>query len=77
MDVICKNIRYLRHIHKLSQMEMARILGISIGSLRKMERGVLPRCFRAHTVCKICDHFQISADGILRQDLETENPPQT
>ena len=34
------NIKQLRHSHNLSQKSMAKIMGIGIGSLNKLESGI-------------------------------------
>lgn len=38
----CRNMRLVRIQHKLTQKEMAAILGIGVGSLRKIESGTFP-----------------------------------
>ena len=69
MDVICKNIYFLRMQYSLTQKDMADILGISINSLRKLENGSIPRTFRAGAICRLCNHFQLSADAVLRTEI--------
>ena len=65
-----KNLRYLRKVHGLTQVEMAQIVAVSVSSYRKMEHSD-PRV-RIHSgrVHRICDHFGVSGDAMLRQLLE-------
>ncbi len=39
---LLKNISYLRKKHRLTKKEMARRLGIGVGSLAKLEKGIVP-----------------------------------
>ena len=64
-----KNVLYLRKKYGYTQKEMANILGISVSSLRKVERGMIPRCITAETLYNLCYYFQISADLILNESL--------
>lgn len=72
MENICKNIRCLRKHYNLTQKEMADILGVSVSSIRRIEKGVLPRCVNSCSIHRLCDHFGISADYILREDMEKD-----
>ena len=67
-DVICyfkHNIRVLRRKYNLSQKEMAQIIGVSVGTLRRMERG--DNNVRTHCgmVLRVCERFGISSDELL------------
>ena len=64
----CKNILYLRRKHHLSQKEMAAILGISIGRLRRIERGEDQTRLHCGMLCRVCDYFALSADKILHEN---------
>ena len=48
---------------------MANILGISVSSLRKVEKGMIPRCITAETLYNLCYYFQISDDLIVNESL--------
>ena len=64
----CWNIRHLRRVHKLTQREMADILGISVGKLGKIERmepGVKIHC---GILCRACDYFGYTADELLYEN---------
>lgn len=61
----CALVRDLRKQHELSQKKMAELLGISVGSLRKLERGEMPRIsvkifFRIHKEFGISPAVQLS-----------------
>ena len=61
----CQNIRHLRKVHLLTQKEMARVIGISVGTLGRIEHcdpSIRIHCVMLH---RICNHFQISADALL------------
>ena len=70
MEIICKNLRYLRKRNGLTQKQMADILGVGIGSIREMEKGRIPRCFRVGALRRLCEYFQISGDDIVFKDIE-------
>ncbi len=42
VQIICRNIRFLRKNAAMTQRDMAAIMGISVSSLRKLESGHLP-----------------------------------
>ena len=65
----CKNVLYLRKEYGYTQKEMANILGISVSSLRKVEKGMIPRCITAETLYNLCYYFQISDDLIVNESL--------
>lgn len=67
-----KNICFLRKVNGLTQKEMAAIVGISVGTLRRIEKDYSPRA-NCQMLCRICDYFDISADKMLICDLETES----
>ena len=60
----CTLVRELRQQHKLSQKKMAELLHISVSSLRKLERGEMPRIsvrifFHIHAVFGIPPAVQL------------------
>ena len=69
LNYFCKNILYLRKQYGYTQKKMAYIMGISVSSLRKLERGIMPRCITAKTLYNLCRHFQISADFLLSEEI--------
>lgn len=54
--IFCQNVQFLRDKNHLTQAEMAEKLGVSVNSLRSLEKGEVPprlRCgilIRIHTV---------------------------
>ena len=57
---LCKNIMLLRKVHSLSKKEMARLLGISISALNRIEQGELPPRLSVSILFRIQTHFHIS-----------------
>ena len=64
-----RNLFILRKIHRLSQKEMAKRLGIGVGSLRRLESGTLPPRFNIHALEQIYVNFNILPTQILTQEL--------
>ena len=65
----CKNVAYIRQIKKLSQKQMAQILGVSLSTLRKIENQEPTVRINGRMICCVCDAFELSADGLLREDM--------
>lgn len=69
IEILCRNLLYLRKKRRLTQKEMAKLLGIGVGSLRRIERGELPpgvgcgMLFNAHSA------FGIPPAVLLGKDL--------
>lgn len=61
------NIAYLRKCHNLSKKEMARILGIGIGSYNKIEQGKLPKRLTTDVIFNITDYFKIPPARLFRK----------
>ena len=59
----CHNLRFLRQEHGLREKDMADILGVSLFTYRRIEKCDETVRLRA------CDHFCVSADTLLREDL--------
>ena len=68
--IFAVNIRYLRIKHQLSLSEMAAIIGISVSTLRRLEMGMSSVRTNCVMLNRICDHFDISADAMIRERLE-------
>ena len=60
-----ENLKYLRGVHGLTQVEMAKIVGVCVHTYRKMEHGDPSARVQAGRVRRICNHFGISMDDIL------------
>ena len=68
----CRNIRYLRKKHKLTQKEMAEKLCISVGYVRMLEQGKVPARMQATVLLDTRASFGISPDDLLRPIPEKE-----
>jgi len=67
-NVFAQNLTNLRIKHKLSKVKMAKTLGISVASLNKVEKGILPPRMDVCVIFRVCDAF-----GVLPQNLFKEN----
>lgn len=65
-----RNLRCLRVVFGVSQAQMAEILGISIGTLRKIERGIQTPRTSAAILWKASDAFCVSTDILLKVDFQ-------
>lgn len=65
----CKNLKAVRKKNKLTQKEMAKILGIGVASLSSIERGKVPPRLKADIVIKIRQNF-----GILPSEIVKDMP---
>ena len=59
------NIKQLRHSHNLSKKSMAKIMGIGIGSLNKLESGILPPRVDVQCLLNLNKHFGISISELF------------
>jgi len=57
--VLMKNIKYLRIRNGLTKKEMAKIIGVGIKSLNKIEKEELPKRFTVKILYRIYEHFGI------------------
>lgn len=74
IKAFCKNVQFLRESNDLSYEDMAKILHISVKSLKLLEEGVLPRSIGVDVVWRISKNFGVTPSGQFRcmQD-ELEN----
>lgn len=68
-DYLCQNICYIRKVRKMTQKEMADILGVGVSTLRKIERRAPNVRITGSILCRICNAFEISADVLIWTDL--------
>ena len=68
------NICYLRKRHGLSQKEMARILGISTGTYRKIEADAPSVRLHDKMILRMVRHFSYTADELVDSDLSRQLP---
>lgn len=62
----CKNLKKVRKKNKLTQKEMAKILGIGVVSLSAIERGKVPPRLKVDIVIKIHQNFGILPSEIVK-----------
>ena len=65
----CRNVRYLRLSRGLTRLQMARIMGIGVDKLGRIERGEAPLRITSAMICRLCDHFNLSADTVLKTEI--------
>lgn len=66
MAIFCENIRMLRTMHRLSQKEMAKKLGIGVKSLSALEHGVIPPRLSVEIVLHTSRCFHIPASALFK-----------
>lgn len=59
MKIFLKNIYILRTKYNKNKKEMAKILGISIYKLNKLENGILPKSLTCDIFFRIYENFNI------------------
>ena len=59
------NIKQLRQSHNLSKKSMAKIMGIGIGSLNKLESGILTPRADVQCLLNLNKHFGISISELF------------
>ncbi len=65
LKAFCRNVYRLRKEHGLSQKEMARIMGVGVGSLRKVERGTVPPRMDILVLHNLTLHFSIPISSLF------------
>ena len=65
LKAFCRNVHRLRKEHGLSQKEMARIMGIGVGSLRKVEQGTVPPRMDILVLRNLTLHFSIPISSLI------------
>ena len=66
-QIFSHNVAWLRSHHGLSKMKMAELLGIGVGSLNKIEKGILPPQLSAWVIVEINRNFHIRPNDLLTQ----------
>ena len=61
----CHNVACLRKTHGLTQAQMAKIMHVGIGTVRSLERGIVPPRLNVCVLRRLYDHFHISADSLI------------
>lgn len=70
VNYFSENIYYHRMKNNLTQQEMAKILGISVRTLSRLERGNQTVRIHSRMVLDFCDRLGISADELLLKCME-------
>ena len=68
-----ENLKYLRQIHGLTQVEMAKTVAVCVSTYRRMEKADPKVRIHAGRVCRIGDHFGISTDKMIDTLLAEED----
>lgn len=61
----CRNVAFLRKEHGLTQAQMATIMNVGVGTVRSLERGIVPPRLNAYVLYRLHDHFHISVDSLF------------
>ena len=69
MNYFSYNVMYLRKMNNISQKEMACILGIGVGSLNKIENGILPKRLSVDVLFRIHERFGIYPSDVLGKKI--------
>ena len=73
IDNFLYNITLLRRMFGYSKKKMAYILGISIGTLTKLESGVIPPRLSAEIFIRIYSAFGIKPSTLLSKRISNES----
>lgn len=65
-----QNVKWLRKRFGLSKRHMARLLGIGVGSLNKIERGEFPPRLGINTMFRVCAQFGLKFRDLVSKRLE-------
>ena len=68
-SVFFHNIVGLRAKYGYSQKYMAQLLGIGVGTLRKIEQGIIPPRLGIDIAFRVSKHFGISPAALFSQEL--------
>lgn len=67
--ILMHNIAWLRTHHGLTKIEMAKILGVSVKTLNKIESGVFPIQLGVSVLANVYFHFGLRPNVLLAQRL--------
>ena len=67
LDNLIRNISRLRLHNKLSKKEMADIMGVSLKTINKIEKGEFPQRLGANNIYNICMYFKIRASELFEK----------
>lgn len=72
LETLCWNLACLRRREGLSRQEMAKLLGIGVESMKRVEEGILPPGLRVSVLYRAAGHFGISPADLLTPGLQEE-----
>ena len=67
-----ENLKHLRRVHGLTQVEMAKVICVCVHTYRKMERGCPTVRIGSGRIRRICDYFDITSDEMLGKQEMTQ-----
>lgn len=70
LENLCHNIYRLRKANNLTQKEMAKILKVGVGSLRKLEAGIIPPRMTVDILYHVYVAFGISPSQLMEKKDE-------
>ena len=66
LAVFCANVRRLRQQEDLSKAAFARIMGVSVHTINRLEQNVLPLRLRTSSVIRLAQHFEMMVSALFR-----------
>ena len=69
IKIFCANVLAIRKKHALAKETMAILLGIGVGSLNKIEKGILPPRLCCDVLIRLRDVFGLSIADIFKKNL--------
>ena len=70
IENLCKNIKLMRTQNNFTQQEMAKILGIGLSSLKKLEEGTVPSLLGINILFIINNIFGVAPASIFLDPFE-------
>lgn len=74
MKVFIENVMFIRKHSGISKKGMAKLLGIGVGSLNKIEKGEIPPNLSVEVIFNIHRHFGIHPKDLFGQQLGVKPP---
>ena len=69
------NVKSLRLHHGITKKQMAKILGISIGSMNKIERGTMPPRLSVKIIINIYNYFCLLSEEMFTRKFDENDMP--
>ncbi len=67
IQILCRNIAALRKKRAMTQRDMADLMGISVSTLRKLEKGFLPPRLKMDAIFALVDAFSLPLAALFRE----------